>query len=84
MPSYTVTQAKNALPSLIDKARAGEEVVITCRGNVVAEVLPRGTIRTLPKTPFDYEALRVRREARGPVSMTSVEILNAVYGDPRD
>lgn len=38
MSSYSVAQAKNGLPSLIDKALAGEKVVITRRGQKVVEL----------------------------------------------
>ena len=38
--AYSVADAKNRLPSLINKALAGEEVVITRRGNPVVELRP--------------------------------------------
>lgn len=38
MPSYSVAEAKNRLPSLIDKAIEGEEVVITRHGKPVVEL----------------------------------------------
>jgi prevent-host-death family protein len=38
--TYSVAEAKNRLPSLIDKALAGEEVIITRRGKPVVEVRP--------------------------------------------
>jgi prevent-host-death family protein len=41
MASYSVAEAKNKLPSLIDKAIAGDEVIITRHGKVVAEIRPR-------------------------------------------
>ena len=43
MPRYSVAEAKNTLPSLIARACAGEEVVITRHGKEVAEVKPRET-----------------------------------------
>ena len=36
--AYSVADAKNRLPSLIDKALAGEEVIITRRGKPVVEL----------------------------------------------
>jgi len=38
--TYSVADAKNRLPSLIDKVLAGEEVIITRRGKPVVEVRP--------------------------------------------
>ena len=40
MTSYTVADAKNTLPKLIDRALEGEEVVITRRGKPVVELRP--------------------------------------------
>ena len=42
MGTYSVAEAKNRLPALIDKAIEGEEVVITRHGKPVAELRPRG------------------------------------------
>ena len=42
MSTYSVAEAKNRLPALIDKAIEGEEVVITRHGKPVAELRPRG------------------------------------------
>jgi len=44
MATYSVAEAKNRLPSLIDKARAGEEVVITRHGKAVAELRARNRL----------------------------------------
>lgn len=40
MPSYSVATSKDKLSSLIDKALAGEEVVITRRGKPAARLVP--------------------------------------------
>jgi len=40
MTAYSVADAKNRLPTLIDKALAGEEVIITRRGKPVVELRP--------------------------------------------
>ena len=77
MTAYSVAQAKNTLPKLIDRALQGEEVIITRRGKPVAELRsvqqppapPRGTL----------EWLRSRRDARPSVGLTSVEILDMLY-----
>lgn len=39
MPSYSVATSKDRLSALIDKARAGEEVVITRRGKPAARLV---------------------------------------------
>ena len=40
MASYSVATSKDKLSSLIDKAQAGEEVVITRRGRPAARLVP--------------------------------------------
>lgn len=83
MSSYGVAEAKNQLTSLIDRAMAGEEVIITRHGKPVVELKP--TAKPL-KTPTReaFEWLRARREARESVGITSVELLNLIYEEPED
>lgn len=40
MTSYSVAEAKNNLPKLLDRMLAGEEVVITRRGKPIARLNP--------------------------------------------
>jgi prevent-host-death family protein len=40
MATHSVTEARNRLPELIDRALRGEDVVITRRGRPVAELKP--------------------------------------------
>ena len=47
MVRVTVTEAKTQLSSLLDAVEAGEVVVITRRGQAIAELVPRRTIRDL-------------------------------------
>lgn len=47
MASYSVAQARDNLPRLIDRAIGGEEVVITRRGTPLVELRPRAE-RPLP------------------------------------
>jgi prevent-host-death family protein len=79
--AYSVADAKNSLPKLIDRALRGEEVVITRYGKPVAE------LRSLKHAPAPskgmYEWLRSRRDARPGVGLTSVEILDLLY-EPED
>ena len=79
MANYSVVDARNNLPRLIDRAIAGEEVVITRHGKPVVEVRPKGAADPSLRPPYDYEALRRRREARGFVTTTSVDALRAMY-----
>lgn len=79
MAEYSVAEAKNRLPSLIDAAVAGEHVVITRHGHPVAELRPVAAAK--PRNLASYARLKDRRA--GPVGMTSVELLNAVYEDER-
>ena len=75
---YSVAQAKNSLPSLIDKAMAGEEVVITRRGYAVVELKAKANRRTeygttewlldperpRPATPAGFSSAALIREIR--------------------
>ncbi len=75
--AYSVAEAKNTLPKLIDRARQGEEVVITRHGKPVAELR---SVQPPPAPPRGtYEWLRARRDARPGVGLTSVEILDLLY-----
>ena len=78
MTAYSVAEAKNTLPKLIDRALQGEEVVITRHGKPVAELKP---LRQQPPAPprGTLEWLRSRRDARPGVGLTSVEILDLLY-----
>jgi prevent-host-death family protein len=42
MSNYSVAEAKNNLPKLLDRALAGEAVTITRRGKVIARIVPSG------------------------------------------
>src|SRR5690242_14657634 len=77
MTAYSVAEAKNTLPKLIDRALQGEEVVITRHGKPVAELKP---LRQQPPAPAGtYAWLRSRRDARPGVDLSSVEILDLLY-----
>jgi prevent-host-death family protein len=39
MAEYSIAQAKNSLPKLVDRAVAGEEVAITRRGKRIAKIV---------------------------------------------
>ena len=68
MPSYSVATSKDHLSSLIDKAQAGEEVVITRRGRPAARLVPVEDAAP-PKRDVRaaMERLRVWRSTQRPV-----------------
>ena len=81
MSTYSVADAKNGLPRLIDLALQGEEVVISRHGKPVAELRPvAAAVRKA--SPATYAWLQARRRARKPVGLTSVELLNQLYDGP--
>ena len=80
MTTYSVADAKNHLPSLIDKALAGEEVVITRHGKPVVE-LRTTTAPEVRANPALYAWLRARRDSRPGMDITSVELLRQMYED---
>ncbi|HEX3919316.1 MAG TPA: type II toxin-antitoxin system prevent-host-death family antitoxin [Caulobacteraceae bacterium] len=47
MTDYTVAEARNHLPQLLDRALAGEDVTITRRGKVIAQIIPRAEPRAM-------------------------------------
>jgi prevent-host-death family protein len=75
--AYSVADAKNTLPKLIDRALEGEEVVITRHGKAVVEIRP---LTPSPATPgATYAWLQGRRRKRPGVGLSSVEILDRLY-----
>jgi len=77
MTAYSVADAKNRLPSLIDKALEGEEVIITRRGKPVVELRPAAA---RPSPPVGtHQWLFERTRSRPGVGLTSLEILNLLY-----
>jgi prevent-host-death family protein len=63
MARYSVAEAKNNLPKLLDKALAGEDVTITRRGRPIAKIVPDRAAGVSehpidpPKSAFDLEWL---------------------------
>jgi prevent-host-death family protein len=58
MSSYGVAEAKDKLSQLIDRALAGESVVITRRGRPVVALRPAGPARQLNRDDLDWLAAR--------------------------
>ncbi|MGZ9113644.1 MAG: type II toxin-antitoxin system Phd/YefM family antitoxin [Brevundimonas sp.] len=67
MTHYSVAEAKNNLPKLLDRMLAGEDVVITRRGKPIARLAPE----TKPEAGFrlDLAWLDAHRvtPAKGPI-----------------
>lgn len=84
MSSYSVAEAKNGLPGLIDRALEGEEVLITRHGRVVVEIrpaLPKGTPLGDRRAGLDW--LRAQREARPAIDVDSSDVLRALADEQR-
>lgn len=83
MSHFSVAEAKNTLPSLIDRAIEGEEVVITRHGKPVAELRP---VSARPAGPRggSLEWLLAQTKGRSGTGITSVELLNLMYEGERE
>jgi prevent-host-death family protein len=77
MSAFSVADAKNSLPKLIDLALKGEEVTITRHGKTVAEIRA-ASARVTPATAT-YSWLKARRRSRASIGLTSVQILDRIY-----
>jgi prevent-host-death family protein len=71
--SYSIAEAKNQLPSLINKALGGEEVVITRHGRVVAEIRPRKQLSQEERVAL-YTRMAANA-AKRPVGISAVELV---------
>jgi antitoxin (DNA-binding transcriptional repressor) of toxin-antitoxin stability system len=81
MTTHNVADAKANLPQLIDRALAGQEIVITRHGKPVAELRP--TVRAPRKgAGVAYELLIAGRTPYVPGRPNSVELLNVMYEEP--
>jgi prevent-host-death family protein len=71
MSSYSVAEAKNNLPKLLDRMLSGEEVVITRRGKPIARLNPAEA--TARRSPVDIEWLRsVRIKPKQPTDAAAL------------
>jgi prevent-host-death family protein len=72
MSSYSVAEAKNNLPKLLDRMLAGEAVTITRRGVPVARLEPAQTVEPT-SGPIDMEWLeRVRIKSEAPMDSVTL------------
>jgi prevent-host-death family protein len=85
MAEYSVADAKNHLPKLIDRAIEGEEVIITRRGKPVVEIRPALARPSQPKGIKEWHQwLFERTRARPGVGLTSLQILALLYEADED
>jgi prevent-host-death family protein len=85
MSAYSIADAKAGLPGLINRALAGEEVIITRHGKPVAELRPAPPLAPSAIDALaSYQRLKAGRlTPKGP-TVTSVELLNQIYEDLDD
>lgn len=81
MASYSVAKTKDHLSQLIDRALAGEEVVITRRGKATARIVP-----DLPQAPKKdvraaTERLRERLKGLPPLNIPPGNFRDWLYED---
>jgi prevent-host-death family protein len=82
MATYSMTTARAGLPRLIDKAIAGEEVIITRRGKPVAKLLAAPAMHPAARPAF-YAWLAARRTRPTEPKPNSVQLLNLIYSESR-
>lgn len=83
MSTYSVVDAKSGLPSLINRALAGEEVIITRHGKPVVELRPAVAAKSAPgERSTAFARLRAHRIRLPPGAPTSVALLNMIYDEP--
>jgi prevent-host-death family protein len=84
MARYSIAEARNKLPELVDKALAGEEVTLTREGEAVVDLRPSASQRTpRPLGEAEWRRLRARRAARPSLGEDSVAVVRAMRdGEP--
>ena len=82
MAEYSIAEAKNNLPKLVDRALAGEEVTITRRGKVVAKIVAQAPTPVecadRPKSFNDMEWLQRHQVKTKDPSFDSVALIRAM------
>lgn len=74
MDTYSVAEAKNRLPNLLDQALEGETVIITRHGKPVVELTRTGATGPQP-SKATYEWLRDLRRSWKTIPITTEELL---------
>jgi antitoxin (DNA-binding transcriptional repressor) of toxin-antitoxin stability system len=79
MTRYSIAEAKESLPTLVDKALAGEVVTLTRDGEAVVELRPSAQpAAPRPLNEAEWRRMRARRAARGSLGQDSVSIIRAM------
>lgn len=85
MPHYSVATTRDKLSSLIDKALAGEEVIITRHGKPTVEIR---VVQQRPDSTQTREAwlewLRERREKRPSIDIDSADLIREMRDEDAD
>jgi antitoxin (DNA-binding transcriptional repressor) of toxin-antitoxin stability system len=82
MSTHSVADAKAGLTSLINRAIAGEEVIITRHGKPVVE-LRATSASAAPGRAAALARLLAQRVTPPAGAPTSVELLDAIYDEPK-
>ena len=84
MPTYSIAQAKDNLPKLVDQAIAGDEVTITRHGKVVAELRAKEAVA--PKRPSAELLRRIFENAdkRPRMRENAVDVIRRMRDGERD
>ncbi len=80
MANVTLADAKARLSELVDRAAAGEDVLITRRGKLVARIV---SAASPARKPIDVEALRALSESMPPQAQSAAEFIRAMRDDER-
>lgn len=80
MDTYSIADAQDGLPQLIDRALEGRKVIISRDRQAAVELRPVTQISIQP-SQATYAWLRARRAMRKPIGITSVELLSQIYGE---
>ena len=81
MASYSVARTKDNLSALIDRALAGEEVVITRRGKATARIVPDQAAKPKKDVRAATERLRERLKGLPPLPIPSGNFRDWLYED---
>ncbi len=82
MSEYSIANAKDQLPRLIDRMLDGESVVITRRGRPVARVVPI-EVAPAPQPRIDLAWLRAVREAASTGVKPTIDTVRAMRDEYR-
>lgn len=75
MTTYSIAEARNALPRLVSEAEQGERIIITRHGKQVAQITPLPH-RDQEKRRNAQAYFAERRRQQKPLPMSVVELLH--------